>query len=182
MTKNIKVKTYLLYSLAVAIASVAVYMIAKQTVETRVKVSSNAASVEDVKGSVTSLMNDNAQQTIILCTIILSQTKTEDGLSSEDIAKIENICKQKIKQTSEGTVPSDQASVASPAQDNQVQSGSSSFPNNIPEIPNQQSNKSQGNGNNSNTPPNPSDNDGVIINLPDTVPMLPNQVHIHSPL
>lgn len=48
------------------------------------------------------LISDNAQQTQVLCTLILSSKIDTTSISSKDLNRIENICKQRIK-TSQAT-------------------------------------------------------------------------------
>lgn len=91
-----KVKIYLLYILAILMAGATFYLLAHQTVE--------------LKQAVDKLKADNSQQTIILCTLILSQNS---NLTGDDVAKVEAICREKIRQTSADITPS--SPVSAPA-------------------------------------------------------------------
>lgn len=77
--------------------------------------------------------------------------------------------------SSSGSVPA--SSSASPVQ---KQANNTS----TPQTNSSQNNNTQqsGQGGNQNPPPPPTDNDGVIVNPPDWLPLLPDQIHIPSPL
>lgn len=59
------------------------------------------------------LLTDNAQQTVILCTVIIN---TSADLNSEEVAQVEEICKQRIAQSNQpSATPAPATSQASPS-------------------------------------------------------------------
>jgi hypothetical protein len=151
-------------SLAIALAFIALYTAVNST--NRLVKGQNAITKRLEKGAkardqnVQNLIADNAQQTLILCKLILGDSTT---LNQTDVAQVEAICKEKIKQATQADskaiqVPQTISTPSTPVQ-----------PQNQPSTP---QNKPQ-----DNPKPTPPDNDGVIIDLP----LLP-KVHIPSPL
>jgi FtsZ-interacting cell division protein ZipA len=114
---------------------------------------------------------DNSKQTLILCKLFLSDSTT---LKQDDVAKVETICKEKIKQAANTTPqPTTEPSTTTNSEATQAPQTSSTpstpvQPQNQPSTP---QNKPQ-----DNPKPTPPDNDGVIINV------LGNKIHVPSPL
>lgn len=156
-----KHQNIILYGLAILMMAGGLFLWVNQGQETQQQVQGTSATVADIKAAVLDLKADNAKNTIILCTIILSQ---DVELSKKDIKKVEAICEQKVQERAEGTAPSNQAGASSQSQGSSSNPSSSS--NNKPKPNNSQPDNSQ-----------KPDNDGVVLDLP----LLP-RVHIPSPL
>jgi hypothetical protein len=119
----------------------------------------------------TLLLKNNAQQTQILCSIVLGQALQ---LTTSEEVNVEAICRERIRQATEQTAEAD----GSGAGTGQSSSGSTNRNSTLPS--NGSGSLEGGQSDNSQNPPNdpdPPDNDGIIIDLP----LLP-KLHIPSPL
>lgn len=174
MTRGNTIKrwlTYFCYIIGIVIFLLGLGLVAANFAQTRRNtdaIEDNTSATADLVGqlqqSVIDLKNDNKDQTLILCTIILNNAI---DISSEKVTEVESICKEKIKQVQDGAAQS-----SPPAGTVQSSQPASSNPAELPRT----------NGNNGGQNNKPPDNDGFIITLPDDVPALPKQIHIPSPL
>lgn len=169
--KRVSLESVIKTALIIAIGFVVFTVVSLQ--RNNMDILTHVKEQQDVSdNAVKDLKDDNAQQTVILCTLILSNNVE---VKQEDTSKIEAICKQKIQQstgTNADTAPASQVSGSSGVQGTQASGGSS--PNNVPSGTTAQPNTSQ---NNDNPQPPPPDNNGIIVDLP----LLP-PIHIPSPL
>jgi hypothetical protein len=114
---------------------------------------------------------DNENQTLILCTLIL---KSDKEYTDGDAKLIQTICKREIKQAVEQAANPDTGGGSNSASPTNTPVSAPPAGTVPPRI-----NSEQGSVSPSTNKP---DNDGVIINPPNAIPLLPDQIHIPSPL
>jgi hypothetical protein len=130
MTVLRKHLNYIMAGIAILATCTAVGFWASRDVDTHRETEDTNNIVRSIEEAVKQINDNASKNTIILCTIILSQNVT---ISEEDKAEVEAICKQRVNgvqatQTTEDTAPSNPVNV--PSRTSDTQSSPVSFPNN----------------------------------------------------